>query len=168
MLEAGAGMGLISLTMARIVGAENVVAYEPMPAAYSLLADNARLNDLAIVHRPRALAAAIGSVKFFADENVVASSFHARTGATGIEVAADGIAEVLETNPANTLVLDVEGAEVSLLKACPLGGLQKIIMEVHPHIVGEQAVGDMVASLNAAGFRQNTGLSARRVLTFLR
>lgn len=167
-LEAGAGMGLISLTMARIVGAENVIAYEPMPAAYSLLAENARLNGLAIMHRQRALAAASGRTKFFADENVVASSFHARTGATGIEVAADGIAEVLEANPANTLVLDIEGAEVELLKACPLGGIQKIIMEVHPHIVGEQAISEMIALLQATGFRQNTALSVGRVVTFLR
>jgi hypothetical protein len=65
-------------------------------------------------------------------------------------------------------VLDIEGAEVDLLKACPLGGIRKIIMEVHPHIVGEPAVGEMVALLDAAGFRQNRALSIGRVLTFLR
>lgn len=167
-LEAGAGMGLITLTLARIVGAENVVSYEPMPAAYSLLADNARLNDFAIDHRPRALAATGGSVKFYADGNVVASSLYSRSNTNLIEVQADGIAETLRAEKSNVLVLDIEGAEIELLKACPLDGIRKIVMEVHPHIVGEEATGAMIAQLKSAGLHPDPALAAGRVMAFLR
>jgi FkbM family methyltransferase len=167
-LEAGAGMGLISLTLARIVGVANVVSYEPMPAAYSLLADNARLNGLTIDHRPRALAANGGSVKFYADGNVVASSLYSRSNTNLIEVEADGIAETLQAEGSNVLVLDIEGAEVELIKACPLSGIGKIVMEVHPHIVGEEATNAMIAQLKAAGFHADPALAACRVVTFLR
>ena len=167
-LEAGAGMGLVSLTMARIVGAENVVSYEPMPAAYSLLVDNALLNDLAIDHRPRALSVTNGSVKLYIDANVVASSLYARANSTSIEVDSDGIVETLQTTGANALVLDVEGSEVELIKSSPLTGVEKIIMEIHPHIVGEPAINAMLEHLSVSGFRRNAPLSHGRVLTFLR
>lgn len=167
-LEAGAGMGLISLTMARIVGAKNVVSYEPMPVAYALLVDNASLNNLEIGHRPRALAARSGKISFYVDTNIVASSLFSRAASTHIEVNADGIEEELQATRPNTLVLDIEGAEVELIKSCSFGGIEKIIMEVHPHIVGEQAIGSMVESLYATGFRENAALSFGRVMTFLR
>lgn len=167
-IEAGAGMGLISLTIARIVGASNIIAYEPMPIAHSLLADNARLNELLIAHRQKALAPTSGPMIFYADENVVSSSFHSRKDTKIISVDADAISEAVTAEKVNVLVLDVEGAEIDLIKACPLARIDKIVMEVHPQIVGEQSIAEMIKYLTESGLHEDPSFCIGRVRAFLR
>jgi FkbM family methyltransferase len=167
-LEGGAGMGLISLTAARIVGAGNIVSYEPTPAAYSILDENARLNDLAIERRQRALGAKAGRATFYANDNIVSSSLVAGKGGRPIEVVVDGIADALSETKANALLLDVEGAEVELIEACPLERIDKIVMEIHPDLVGDAAISRMYARLIAAGLMLRHDLAHGDVVTFMR
>ena len=62
-------------------------------------------------------------------------------------------AVIAEWRPA-VLVMDVEGAEVDILPASRLDGLRALILELHPHVVSEAALGRMRAHLAALGFRE--------------
>lgn len=168
-VEAGAGMGLISMTAARIVGADHIVSYEPMPLAFSILEDNLRLNELAIEVRKRALGAKSSVTPFYVQAHILSSScLPAAQQSERIDVAVDGIADVLAETGANVLILDAEGAEVEIIKACPLAQIDKILMEVHPELVGAPAIAEIFTLLKNAGLAPQPALQAGRVMAFAR
>jgi FkbM family methyltransferase len=167
-LEAGAGMGLISMIAARIVGAGNVVSYEPTPVTFSILEDNVRLNALPIDCRPRALGAKSGEMTLYVRDNLISSSMYAWRGGQPIAVPVDGIAKVLAETKSNVLIFDIEGAEIDVIAACPLAQVEKIVMEIHPHIVGDAAISRMYAHLFEAGFVLRFDLTHAEVVTFMR
>jgi hypothetical protein len=47
--------------------------------------------------------------------------------------------------------MDVEGAEIQLL-AVDLKNVADIIVELHPHIVGEDAIAALVSNLKSRGY----------------
>lgn len=85
-----------------------------------------------------------------------------------IEARVDGIAEALAETGANVLILDVEGKEVEIIDACPLDRLDRIIMEIHPRIVGHDAISRMIARILDAGFVWRYDLSYEAVMAFAR
>src|SRR6185312_247994 len=115
-LEGGAGMGLITMTAARIVGEKNVTSYEPVPTTYSLLSENLRTNNFKVRHINRALGTKSGKISFNAQDDLLSSSFLKREGkGRTIEVLTDDITDALSESKANVLILDVEGGEIELL-----------------------------------------------------
>src|SRR5690606_7990249 len=76
------------------------------------------------------------------------------------EVWADtaDIAEVVNTFKPNVLVLDIEGAEIEVLARCPLNDIERIIVETHPRIVGDEATPRMFDALRSAGFDERACL----------
>ena len=64
--------------------------------------------------------------------------------------ALDDILE--EINP-DTIIMDVEGAEVDLLGSSKLNGIKQMIVEIHPHIVGEEKISRLNQKLQTSGFQ---------------
>lgn len=154
-LEIGAGVGLISLLCARIVGESRVLSFEPNPAAAALIKQNYILNGMTPQLRNEAITKKGGAIEFNVSENIFSSSVYDRGGIQSEKhiVNSECFVDILNSYSPNVLVIDVEGAEVDLLSEGDLPGVEKLILELHPHIVGEARIQELCEHLRAIGFR---------------
>lgn len=153
-LEIGGGVGFVSLVCARIVGADNVLTYEANPAMHRVIRANYALNGLEPRLRGRALTARGGEVTFFVNDNIISSSVYQREGGRAVTVPSDAIDAALAEWRPTVLVMDVEGAEVDILTASALPGLKRIVIELHPHVVGPEAIARLRTHLSGLGFHE--------------
>lgn len=153
-VEIGAGIGLVGLLAARLVEDGQVVSYEANPDLERVIRRNYDLNARHPTLDMRAVTKDGFAVRFFRNSNVVSSSLLDRKtpDAQQISVESVRLQDVIAENKPDVLIMDVEGAEVSLLGESDLGGVQHIIAELHPHIVGEDAINQLIATLETKGF----------------
>lgn len=152
-VEIGTGVGLVSLLCNRLAGPGNVLSFEANAALEPVIRANFNLNEMTPRLRLKAVTADGAPVTFFRNENIVSSSvFDRGLAAERVTVESEPINSVLEEERATVLVIDVEGAEVGLLAARGMDRLREIIVETHPHIVGDAETEAMIAGLEARGF----------------
>jgi FkbM family methyltransferase len=152
-VEIGTGVGAVSLLCNKLAGVGNVTSYEANAALEPIIHENFALNGLE--PRLNLLAVTVDGqpITFFRDPKVVSSSVIDRGLETEtVTVESLPINQVLAENAAVVLVMDVEGGEIELLGAADLSGLREIVVELHPHIVGEDATQTMIAAIKSCGF----------------
>lgn len=153
-LEVGTGIGLVSLVCTSIVGEGNVLSYEANPAMAAVIRANYVLNGWTPDLREKAVTVDGTPITFFQSGNVLSSSLYDRgTDAAAIEVESDAIEAVVSAHRPAVIVMDVEGAEVDLLPAADLSTVRAIVVELHPHIVGEGRTNALMALMEERGFR---------------
>ncbi|PTW60426.1 FkbM family methyltransferase [Breoghania corrubedonensis] len=150
-LEIGAGIGLISMACAKRCGAENLLSYEANPSLEAVIRKNHALNGLYPELRTRAVSVQAGETKFYFNDNIFSSSLYDRDFGGEAVVQCDAFADVITAFNPTAMVIDVEGAEVDLIPAVDLGGVDKIIIELHPHIVGQDKIDALIAYFHAEG-----------------
>lgn len=153
-LEVGGGVGFVSLLCSKICGAGNVLTYEANPAMIDVIRKNYELNGMNPNIRGRAITANGGEVTFYANNNIISSSLFQRLDGQKISVQSDDIKSAITDWHPTVLVMDIEGAEVEVLKSTNLPGVHKIILELHPHIVGDSSILDLKQYINQIGFRE--------------
>lgn len=151
-LEVGAGIGFIGIACAKICGQDNILSYEPNPAMKAVIEKNYQLNGLRPNLRNKVLDVEAGEVEFYFSEGVLSSSLIDRNQGSATRVEADGISQVMDDFAPTAIVMDVEGAEIELLRRCSLDGVAKMIIEMHPHVVGEDRISDLCGFLSENGF----------------
>ena len=152
-LEIGTGVGVVGLLCTQFAGAGNVTSYEANAALAPTIRENFALNGLTPNLRLKAVTASGGPVTFYRNANVVSSSMVDRKlAADQITVDSDPINQALQETGAAVIVMDVEGAEIELLAVADLAGVREIIVEVHPHIMGEAPTEAMIEDLGKRGF----------------
>lgn len=157
-LELGAGIGLIGTLCAQIAGSENVRCYEANPALEPLIRRNHRMNNVSPDLRIRAIGkAGVPKTQFYVCDNIISSSLIDRGDTREIEVDADPIDDVIADFRPTVIVCDIEGAEVDLLPDADLSGVDRVIIELHPKIVGEDRISELVADLARQGLHFETG-----------
>lgn len=167
-LEIGAGIGFISLLCARRCGAEAVLSYEANPENEALIRHNYELNGLFPQLRNRAISVSSAERELFIEPNILSTGFINRGHGKVTVVKCDAIGDVVQEFRPNCLVLDVEGAEIDLLPAAPLGGVNKIILETHARIVGDAAIRGLDIHLQSQGFTRFEALRQDRVWLYMR
>ena len=153
-LEIGGGVGFVSLLCAKICGAANVLTYEANPRMAEVIQRNYALNEVAPTLRAKAITAREREVTFFVNDNIISSSLHERKQGRALTVPADPLDEVIAEWKPTAIVMDVEGAETTILASSRLAGVTKIILELHPQIVGEPAILTLKQQLGALGFKE--------------
>jgi FkbM family methyltransferase len=153
-LEIGGGVGFISLLCSRICGPENVLTYEANAAMHSPIKINYGLNGMTPQVRFKAITVAEREVTFYINDNIISSSLHHRDHTHPHKVPADPLDEVIAEWKPTAIVMDIEGGETTILPSSQLNGVKKIILELHPHIVGEAETAAMKAHLEKLGFRE--------------
>jgi FkbM family methyltransferase len=152
-LEIGAGIGLVSLLATRFAGEGQVLSCEANPALEPLIRANYALNGWKPNLRMGAVAASAGTVTFHQNDNLLSSSrIDRKLAGKAISVEANSIGELLEAHDANIIIMDVEGSETELLASADLSKVTSIIVEMHPHIVGEDEIGKLMGKLKSEGF----------------
>ncbi len=167
-LEGGGGLGLVSMVLASIVGPENLLVYEASPSALSLLEENFRANGITATVRNRVLMDRAGAITFHVHDSLLSSSTIERTRTQAVEVEGDDVASVIEEFRPTVIVLDVEGAEIEVVHRAPLDGIRALIIELHPHIVGDASLTPLYRRMFDAGFVLNHDNCWGRVAVFVR
>lgn len=163
-LEIGCGIGFVSLVATSICGEGNVASFEANPEMEAVIRRNFTLNGWTPNLTMSAVTADGRDIQFHRQENVLSSSIFDRDlGAEEISVRSVSINDALKVSQANTLIMDVEGAEEEILPAADLSNVKTAIIELHPHIIGADKVADLVALLEGQGL----GLKETRHKTYL-
>lgn len=165
-LEVGGGVGFVSLLCAKICGVENVLTYEANPAMDKIIRGNFELNGLKPNLRNKAVTADGKDVTFFLNDNIVSSSLYSRKDSKPSTLPSDALDTVIAEWKPTVIVMDAEGGEVEILGTSPLTGVKKLVLELHPHVVGVAAIQKLVDYLATLGFRETQRVD--KSATFLR
>ena len=165
-LEIGTGTGFISVLCAKICGPENVFSFEANPAMEPLIRKTYEMNGIEPQLQMKAVTTDGAPLSFFAADNLVSSSKYDRS-VDGAHVSVDSVAidQVIKQLNPTVMVMDVEGAEVELLTHTDLGSVRCIIVETHPHIVGDEAINQMLDMLQQHGFSIEAHFQKNALLT---
>ena len=172
-LDGGANLGLASLYFQRLYPDSRITAFEPDPVLAEACAANLERAGAEVELRRTALGAEDGKRRFVTEG---ADAGHLEAGEIPGTEAADRQAETLTVpcerlapwldQPVDLLKLDIEGAELEVLRACAgrLGQVRRVFVELHSFEGRPQGFGEILSLLEEDGFRLHTrpGLAAER------
>jgi FkbM family methyltransferase len=166
-LNIGAGLGVISAFCAKEIGSSRVFAFEAHPDLEPKIRENFALNDVNPALEMCAVRATAGRVTIYRRRHIFTPSVLAeRDGARSQEVPGKALSYVVERIRPTLLVVDVESAQAELFAGARLPGLNKIVIEIHEQVVGEEKARRVRDALADLGFREDPGLSSREHLVF--
>lgn len=170
-IEAGTAIGIVSMTAALIVGAENVLTFDANPDIVDDARQNFSRNRLSQIMsrngvlKNRRMIAGVGeTVDFYIDEAFWSSRLDASPTSPGIagtvQVPVYCLEDEICAHGANVLICDIEGGEIELLEQADLSGIRLIILETHCRDSREAATDAMMRKLIVEGFSLHLGFSS--------
>ena len=165
-LDLGSGLGLTSIAAAKASRGGRVVGYEANPAIAPLAERNVRRNGVQVEIRNRAVAKEKGVCQFHVRHSFPASSLLATRGSKTISIQADAAQEVIDEIQPAVIACDIEGLEKEVLIHANLAPVRRLVVEVHPQIIGASGVEECVRALAASGFQRVEPVCCGQVLVF--
>jgi len=165
-LDLGSGLGLTSIVAARASGHGRVVGYEADPVVAPLAEKNVRRNGVQVEIRNKAIAKEKGAREFYVRRSFPASSLFPTKGSKKIQIEADAFQDVVDEIQPDVIVCDIEGIEKEVFASANLSSVQRLVVEVHPQVIGLIAVLKFVLELAASGFSLVESLCFGQVLVF--
>lgn len=156
-LEIGGGIGFIGLFCQKKLGVKNYFTAEANPQTIEVLKRNYDLNGVMPRVRNVALGKENGTVALNVSgdfwEHSVTNRGKRQSGET-ISVPATSLSGLIEmSGPVNALIIDVEGAE-SLIDFSQLPeAINKILIELHPHVIGRKKTSEILAAFRQMQFQ---------------
>jgi FkbM family methyltransferase len=157
-LEIGGAIGFVGLVCQKKIGIQQYYTFEANPNTIDILRSNYRLNGLEPAVWNVALGPDHGYLELdvesdFWDNSIVAPS--GRKPGRTVKVPGAPLASLLRQipGPVNVLIIDVEGAEQFLRLDEVPEEVDKLIIELHPQVLGAEKSYDLVAGLIQRGFR---------------
>ncbi len=158
-VEIGGAIGFIGLLCQKKLGITRYACFEANPRTYEILKRNYQLNGL----EPRVWNMALAHADGFADlevgsdfwENSICYNGKAESGVKTVRVPAGTLQTLLAlAGPnVNTLIIDIEGAEQFIDFSQIPDSVSKVIVELHPKVLGPEITYNIVSSLITLGFR---------------
>jgi FkbM family methyltransferase len=154
-LEIGGAIGFLGLFCKKVTGVTNLVSVEPNPQTLRYLRENYQLNGCIPNIIEAALTPKNDVIDFhisdmFWEDSLLEKNESKKT----IKVQGLTFLEILkrcEFDP-NVLIIDIEGAETYIdFKQIP-DSVNKILIEIHPDIIGRRAAYKVIENLVANGF----------------
>ena len=165
-LDLGSGLGLTSIAAAKASGSGRVVGYEADPAIAPLAKKNAQRNGVRVEIRNKAIAREKGVCEFHVRRSFTASSVFPKKRSKKILIEADAFQDALDEIRPDVLVCDIEGVEKEVFAGANLSSVQRVILEVHPELIGVPGVLKCVHDLADSGLSRVESLSSGQVLVF--
>lgn len=151
-LELGAGLGVISALCAKV--AKRVIAYEANPRLIPIIQETYRLNEVDCHLHQAMLGYQTGFQELYLHADFWESSTVPNPSLERVRVPVINAASVLCTVNPTFLICDIEGGEADLFKTLSYPeDVRKIVVETHPHVIGEKATDRLMADFYAAGFQ---------------
>lgn len=168
-LELGTGLGFVTSLCTKIVGSENVHSYEANPALEPVIRRNFKLNSVAPHLEIALLGEENGTITFYVMKNFWSSSTIKRhPKAKPINVPMKRFNDELARIRPSFLVLDIEGGEQDFIRYAQLDGVQKVCIELHPHVIGPVAVTEVEGFFKRQGFYEDIETSDPEHKLYLR
>lgn len=170
-LECGAGIGLLSAYCAKRLGNEPVRTFEANPYMAPIIQSTFELNEVTPMLINGAIGAGRGEMEFHVRKNFYASSSHpGRVDGSmqTIRVTVHDLHDEVMNHRPTFLFIDIEGGEEGLAGCSSLPGVQKVMAEVHPDLIGQEGVRKFVSWLESLGFKKDFGISKEQELFFSR
>jgi FkbM family methyltransferase len=161
-LECGAGLGLLATYCALRIGSDRVKTFEANPFMLPLISKTFTLNHVAPALVIGAIGPKHGQIGLHVRENFWASSSHHRRlpgSLRTIGVLMHALHDEILDNRPTYLVLDIEGAEHTLVGSSELPGVRKVMIELHPELIGDDGVHAVLGWLSDLGFRKDREIS---------
>lgn len=163
-MEIGAGIGFLSALCAKVTGGERVFAYEANPQLMDAIKQVHDLNQVAPTVSNVLLGEGESVRTFWLEPDYWASSLiQGSKEAKPIEVKQIDLNQEIRRIQPSFLILDIEGGEYDLLRHADLTPVRKIVIEVHPHVLGYTRVSEMLGWLFTAGFALDLGILRKNV-----
>jgi FkbM family methyltransferase len=154
-LELGAGIGIITATIASIPDV-TVWAFEANPATAALAERVIAANEIHNVVLTQGILTAgqPRSHVFYVRQDLWMSSMDEAQGPyqSCIELPSANIDDFITAHAINVLVMDIEGAERDLLSNADLPGIERVFLELHDHLYGLAGIRDITHALTGKGF----------------
>ena len=168
-VEVGAGLGYLSAFCAKRIGNERVHTFEANPALMPLILATHERNAIAPGVHNVLLARGDGECTFYVEPEFWASSTTARSEyARAITVPQRDLnAELAHLSP-TFLIVDIEGGEAEFFAYADLAGVNKICLETHPDVLGNDGISAVFSRLFAQGFVLDFGCIRKNVFFFYR
>jgi len=152
-LEIGSGIGLISLIARKIATNGTVRSYEANLAMEPVIRKNYALNGLEPDLIMKAVSTDGKDLTFFLDKNVIASSAINRDEDHSETIVKSAkFNSILKEYCPDTVIIDVEGAEIFILDCKLLTSVKNLVVELHPHVVGQEKIDALLEKLEGFGF----------------
>lgn len=168
-LELGGAIGFIGLFCRKVIGVKHHITVEPNPNTITMLRRNYELNKLTPDVIEAAASAEDGQISLDIGgefwENSIVTSGDSSKQITVPSLSFPSIVQRMP-EPPTALICDIEGAETHLNLAQIPPSVTRIIIELHPGIVGEEATKRVINQIHFLGFHtraveENTWLFMR-------
>jgi FkbM family methyltransferase len=157
-LEIGGAIGFIGLYCRKIVGVKDLISVEPNPKTLSYLRQNYELNGFTPSIIEAAMTAIDGPVQFQTSDMFWSDSLIPKPGTVATQIiTVEGLsfANILKRAGVqfNTLIIDIEGGEQYLSLNLLPGHVTKVLIEIHPDIIGVRQAYNILEILICSGFK---------------
>ena len=168
-IEVGAGIGYLSAFCAKRIGSERVYAYEANPALIPLIQMVHQRNNISPTVCNVMLAKGDGTCTFYVEPEFWASSTSQRSpNAQAIQVPQRDLNAELALRKPTFLIVDIEGGESAFFAYAQLTGVNKICLETHADVIGDQGISNVFSRLMEQGFVLDFSCIRKNVFFFYR
>lgn len=174
LLELGGGIGYLSSLLYRLGKCRHLVVVEAHPELIPVIHKNHSLNSVAatVIHGLVGLGDSSLPAGFFIRDNFWASSFFPPTAQDGkgrlVEVKRISLSNLLREHNITAVICDIEGGEIGLFGEVDLSRVQKIVVEQHVSVIGEDGVDAVRRQIADQGLSRCEELSFGKIDVFLR
>ncbi len=165
-IDVGANIGHYTKRFSELVGANGrVIAFEPVPTTFALLAANVQLFSTLNVTLVNAAVSdatdVVGmSIPFFSTGLTNYYQAHiTNTSKQNLNVMTLSLDSLAITRRIKVVKIDAEGHEVHVLK-----GMKRILQEYHPTLIIETDSNEVITELSAMGYRHEKLIESPNIL----
>lgn len=156
-VDLGAGIGLIGLIARNLAGPDGgVISFEANRVLEDIILKNYSLNSLAPTLEMKAVDEFGDGVDFVVSKDILGSSAEKLPSCDNTKEIVTSVAldEVVNQYQPNVLIMDIEGSEVALLNSKSLDHVQRVLVEMHPRILGADVCKNIEQVMVDRGFVQ--------------
>lgn len=163
-MEIGTGIGFLSSYCSKKIGSSRVFTYEGNPEMVSCIMNTYKFNEVSPTFDNCIISENNGEEKFYIDNDFYSSSTIAKNSKSKcVTVPTKSFNQELQKINPTFLIIDIEGGEYELSKYANFDNVQKILMEVHPNILGQEKLDSVKLKLVESGFKFNQNLSSNTI-----
>lgn len=168
-MELGTGIGVLATLCARRVGSHRMYTFEANPGLMGVARETFDLNGVAPTIENRILGATPGTREFFLEKHFWSSSTVRRSkDAQAVSVPQTPLSEAIGRCRPTFLIVDIEGGEIEVLPQIVASGVGKVLIELHPHVVGADAVARARQAFADAGYEPEVELGDGNQVLYVR
>lgn len=168
-MELGSGVGFLGINSKKMKPSIQYCGYEANPYLIEIIKKNQELNKTFFEIKNAVLDNYCGTTNFYLTKDFWASSLvKPKHYKKEVSVEIHNINLEIKEQNINFIVMDIEGGEAELIPKIDLRPIQKILIEIHPHVIGNEGVSDIFSAFLSSGFKYGIDVTKGHVFYFYR